>query len=72
MRTYESPEFVRIGSPIHLKTGNSVVPAHGALPGANEGRRMAEQAWLCVHTVKKYYAQATQSKAGAKGLAIPK
>lgn len=72
IRTYESPEFVRIGSPTHLKTGNSVMPAHGTLPSTNEGKRMAEQAWLCVHIVKKYYPQAIQSKAGAKGLAIPK
>ena len=71
IRTYEAPEFVRIGAPIHLKCGNSVLPAHGTFPGPNEGVKMAEQAWLTLNMVKKYYPHAVQSKSNAKDLAVP-
>lgn len=71
IRTYEAPEFVRIGAPIHLKCGNSALAAHGVLPGEKEGKKMAEQAWLALNMVKKYYPDATQSKPNAKGLAVP-
>lgn len=71
IRTYEAPELVRIGAPIHLKCGNSVIPAHGTLPSEKEGARMAEQAWIITNTVKKYYPEAIKSKAGAKDIAIP-
>ncbi|MFX0204042.1 MAG: peptidase, partial [Candidatus Hodarchaeota archaeon] len=36
IRTYEAPEFVRIGAPIHLKCGNSALSAHGVLAGEKE------------------------------------
>jgi len=72
IRTYEAPELVRIGAPIHLKCGNSVMPAHGTLPTEKDGKKMAEQAWLAFQMVKKYYPEAVQSKPGAPGLAIPK
>lgn len=71
IRTYEAPELVRIGAPIHLKCGNSVIPAHGALPTEREGERMAEQAWLVVNMVKRYMPDAVQSRQGAEGIAIP-
>jgi hypothetical protein len=72
IRTYEAPEMVRIGAPIHLKCGNSVLAGHGELTGRTEGIRMAQQAELVVKMVKKYFPQATQSSKNAKGLAIPK
>jgi hypothetical protein len=72
IRTYEAPELVRIGAPIHLKCGNSVMPAHGTLPSEKDGRKMAEQAWLAFQMVKKYYPEAVQSKPGAKGIAVPR
>jgi len=72
IRTYEAPIFVRIGAPIHLKCGNSVVPAHGTLPGSNEGKRMAWQAWMVVNTVKRYLPGAKQTLSPSKDMAIPK
>lgn len=72
IRTYEAPEMVRVAAPIYLKCGNSVLPTHGTLPGEKEGKRMAEQAWLVVNMVEKYYPEAIQSRPGAKGIAVPK
>ncbi len=72
IRTYEAPEMVRIAAPIHLKCGNSVVSGHGLKTGEKEGKAMAEQAELVVQMVRKYYPEAKQSEAGARGVAIPK
>jgi hypothetical protein len=72
IRTYEGPEMVRIASPIHLKTGNSRVGAHGIQTTAADGRNMADQASIVVETMKKYFPQAIQSKPGAPDMAIPK
>lgn len=71
IRTYEAPEFVRIGAPIHLKCGNSAVTSHGVPTTPQEGANMATQACLVWQTVQKYYPAAIQSKPGAKGLSIP-
>jgi hypothetical protein len=67
IRTYEAPEIVRIASPVHLKTGNSVIGTHGALTGPVEARNMAVQASIVLEMVRKYYPQAVQSQAGSKG-----
>ncbi|MCC6019255.1 MAG: U32 family peptidase [Candidatus Verstraetearchaeota archaeon] len=72
IRTYEAPEMVRIGAPIHLKTGNSALVTHGLPTTKAEGVNMAKQAVLVARTVKKYYPEAVQSRKGAEGLAIPK
>lgn len=71
IRTYEAPEMVRVGSPIHLKTGNSVVTGHGVKTTAEHGRLMAEQASIIVEIVSKYYPEAVQSRPAAEGMAIP-
>ena len=65
IRTYEAPEIARIGSPCHLKAGNSVVSGHGIITSAVDGQRMAEQASLVVEMVNKYHPELKQSKAGA-------
>lgn len=72
LRTYEAPEMVRIGAPIHLKTGNSALVTHGLPTTAKEGVQMAIQAVLVFRMVRKYYPEAVQTKKGATGLAIPK
>jgi len=64
IRTYEAPEMVRIVSPVHLKSGNSVVSAHGTLTTSENGRRMAEQVSLVLEFMQRYYPQAIQSKPG--------
>jgi hypothetical protein len=54
-----------------LKTGNSVVSAHGQLTSASEGRLMADQASIVVEMVGKYYPEAMQSPKGSSDLHIP-
>jgi hypothetical protein len=71
IRVYEAPEIVRVAAPVHLKTGNSVVGAHGQITSAADGKRMAAQASIVVEMVSKYYPQATQTERGTEDLRIP-
>lgn len=71
IRTYEGPEMVRIGSPIHLKCGNSMVGAHGIPTSTAEGERMAGQAAIVKEFMDRYFPEAIQSKRGAADLAVP-
>ena len=61
IRTYEAPEIARLASPVHLKTGNSVLAGHGQLLTTDNARRMAEQASLVLEMVDRYYPEAKQS-----------
>jgi len=70
VRTYEAPEIARITSPVHLKTGNSVVAAHGQLTTAENGRRMAEQVSLVVEMVNRFFPEGKQTEAGSEALHI--
>ncbi len=71
IRVYEAPELVRVGAPIHLKTGNSVVGGHGQLTSANEGRLMAEQASIVAEMLERYYPDYKQTKGKAVDMSIP-
>ena len=59
-REYEAGEIVRVCAPVFLKTGNSVLSAHGALTGENEAVRMARQAALTLEYVHRYAPEAKQ------------
>lgn len=72
IRTYEAPEMVRIGAPLHLKTGNSALGAHGVPTSEGDAVRMAQQTVCIARAVEKYYPEAKRSKKGASDLAIPK
>jgi len=71
IRVYEAPEIVRVAAPVHLKTGNSVVSAHGQITSASDGKKMAEQASIVVEMVSRYYPEAKQSPRGSSDLHIP-
>jgi hypothetical protein len=71
IRVYEAPEIVRIAAPVHCKTGNSVVSAHGSLTSGKDGKLMADQASIVVEMVNRYYPELTQTKKGAKDLHVP-
>ena len=71
IRVYEAPEIVRVAAPVHCKTGNSVVAAHGALTSASDGKKMADQASIVVEMVSKYYPELTQSPKGSSDLRLP-
>lgn len=72
IRTYEAPEMVRIGAPLHLKTGNSALGAHGVPTSESDAVRMAQQTVCIARAVEKYYPEAKRSKKGVSDLAIPK
>ncbi len=71
IRVYEAPDIVRVAAPVHLKTGNSVVSAHGQITSAADGRKMADQASIVVEMVNRYYPEAIQSPRGSSDLRIP-
>lgn len=71
VRTYEAPEIARLASPVHLKTGNSVIAGHGQLTTAENGRRMAEQASLVVEMVNRYRPKLRQTERGCEALHTP-
>ena len=71
IRAYEAPEIVRVAAPVHCKTGNSVIGGHGEMTGADEGRRMADQATIIVEMINKFYPELKQSPKGAEDLRIP-
>jgi len=71
IRVYEAPEIARVAAPVHLKTGNSVISAHGERTSAADGKRMAEQAAIVVEMMNKYYPEAKQTKRGDPDLRIP-
>ncbi|MEO0925206.1 MAG: peptidase [Cyanobacteria bacterium J06643_13] len=64
IRSYEAPEIVRIAAPVFLKTGNSVLNAHGQLTTAEQGKLMARQASITAEMVNRHYPQAIQSEKG--------
>ncbi|WP_309248758.1 peptidase [Streptomyces sp. MNP-20] len=65
IRTYEAPDIVRVARPVYLKTGNSVVGAHGQFTGAEDGERMADQASITLETVQRFAPEVRQSPAGS-------
>jgi hypothetical protein len=71
IRVYEAPEIVRVGAPVHCKTGNSVVSGHGQMTSATDGKRMAEQAAIVVEMLNKYQPGLKQSGRRASDMRIP-
>jgi hypothetical protein len=71
IRTYEAPEIVRVAAPVHCKTGNSVVAAHGSLTSASDGRKMADQASIIVEMLNTYYPHLKQSEKCQPDMHIP-
>jgi hypothetical protein len=71
IRVYEAPEIARIAAPVHLKTGNSVVGAHGQITSASDGKKMADQAAIVVEMLGTYYPDFKQSKRRAPDLRVP-
>ncbi len=71
IRTYEAPEIVRLAAPVHCKTGNSVVAAHGQITSASDGKKMADQATIIVEMLNTYYPDLKQSPRGSSDLHLP-
>jgi hypothetical protein len=77
VRHYEIPELVRIAAPVYLKFGlrnaPDVYPAGTHLDTVTVGlsRERVRRARLGVDLLKRYSPEATTSRLGAAGLAIP-
>jgi hypothetical protein len=68
---YEAPEIARVAAPVHLKTGNSVVSAHGQITSASDGKKMAAQASIVKEMLTTYYPDFKQSERNSPDLRIP-
>lgn len=55
IRHYEVPEFIRIASPVYLKTGGSVAKTHGWETTANEAKQRVKQVCLVNQMINRYY-----------------
>lgn len=61
VRTFDAPEFVRIASPVHLKTGNSALEGHGIKPTAEQIDDILAQVEIVVEFLGTHCPQARQS-----------
>lgn len=61
VRSYEAPEFVRVASPVYLKTGNSALDGHGTKPDESQTRDIVEQVEIVSEFMSRHRPQARQS-----------
>jgi len=77
VRHYEIPEIVRVSSPVYVKFGLRNAPdiypsgTHLEATAVNLTVERVRRAKIGLDMIKRYYPEATSSKVGAKGLAIP-
>lgn len=66
IRHYEVPEFIRVASPIYLKTGGSVAQTHSWDSTTDDAKKRAKQVSLVKRVIEQYYPEALQSSKGIK------
>lgn len=66
IRHYEVPEFIRVASPIYLKTGGSVAQTHSWDSTTDDAKKRAKQVALVKRVIEQYYPEALQSSKGIK------
>ena len=71
IRTYDTPELVRVGSPIFLKSGAVTSPTHAHLPSKEDVKNRIHQASRIVETLHKYYPEAEKIGAEDRSKALP-
>jgi hypothetical protein len=64
VRTFDAPEFVRIASPVHLKTGNSALEGHGVRPTMEQVEVILTQIEIVSEFIDRYLPSARQSRNG--------
>lgn len=71
IRHYEVPKFIKVASPVYLKTGGSIASSHNWNTTEKEAIARVKQVSLVNNMILKYYPDATMSPKGSKHLAIP-
>ena len=66
IRHYEVPEFIRVASPIYLKTGGSVAQTHSWDSTTDDSIKRAKQVSLVKRVIDSYYPEAIWSSKGFK------
>jgi hypothetical protein len=61
IRHYEVPEFIRVASPVYLKTGGSVAANHSYDTTEKEAKQRAKQILLVKRMIDSYYPEAIVS-----------
>ncbi|MFY1633689.1 hypothetical protein ACN27F_10455 [Solwaraspora sp. WMMB335] len=61
VRTFDAPEFVRIASPVYLKTGNSALDGHGTKPTTSQVDDIVTQVEVVSEFLARYRPEACQS-----------
>jgi len=61
IRHYEVPDFIRIASPVYLKTGGSVATNHSYDTTEKEAKQRAKQILLVRRVIDEYYPEAIAS-----------
>jgi hypothetical protein len=77
VRYYETPEMIRVASPVYVKLGlrnaPDIYPSGQQLQSVAVAmtRERLRRARMVVDLINRYYPEAVASKTGAVGLAIP-
>lgn len=71
IRHYEVPKFVRVASPVYLKTGGSVAANHNWDTTDAEAKARIKQVKLVKRMIDEYYPEAIVSPDKSSDLAVP-
>lgn len=71
IRTYDAAEMIRIGSPIFLKMGSSVLARHGMRMSRDEADMMVQQVVSTMEILQRSYPEAQQSRYSASEAGAP-
>lgn len=66
IRHYEVPDFIRVASPIYLKTGGSVAQTHSWESTTEDAKKRAKQVSLVKRVIDAYFPEAIWSAKGYK------
>lgn len=66
IRHYEVPDFIRVASPIYLKTGGSVAQTHSWESTTEDAKKRAKQVSLVKRVIDSYFPEAIWSAKGYK------
>jgi hypothetical protein len=71
IRHYEVPDFIKVASPVYLKTGGSIAKSHNWDTSSKEAIARIKQVKLVNNIINKYCPEAIPSSKGSNDLAIP-